>query len=213
MNKYNCPQCGEECAISATGRRTFPCGHNVRKKDVDRFNNPSGYRSLQHGCFNEELIPSGERIRVFSYISSGAEIKGMLLSLRYRMVSEKLPSDREMEEDDGSYPVCSGEQIWIKGMSTAYVNRQYCGESSFRGNTHIIIVGVISDWKKIVSLIEKYQERKERNRGREWHVSTGKWGRWVLFRRATYETFVRNPKLVEETFEATEGFRMIFRQA
>ena len=209
-----CPKCGHEImSAEATSvelevvyrsvrdiKVKIPCGCVVWAEDIDRFNRDSGYRSLRYGCFTENLIPQGERIRVFCYVD--AEIEGMLSHLGYEMVFEEVPSSEEMDDEGGSYPICSGEQIWVRGMSIVYVNRQYCGCSGFSGNTHVAVVGTIRDWRQVANLIDLHYERTEGH---------GRGGPSEWFRSATNENIAHpNRVLFEKIFEATEGFRMIF---
>ena len=131
----------------------------------------------------------------------------MLFHLGYRMIFEELPSDREMEKEGGSYPVCSGEETWIREMSVAYIDRQYCREHSFFGNVRIAVVGVINDWRQIADLIDLRREREDRRQERrEWSIFTRGWERRPWLSRETI------PKRIKETSEVTEGFRMIFGQ-
>lgn len=215
-----CPKCGCEimpagvdsfefeviCDSASDSQLRLPCGCIVWERDIRRFNRKPGQRSLEYGCFNEDLISPKEKIRIFSYISESTKIERMLLHLGYQMVFVELPSDREMEKEDDSYPVCSGEETWTRGMSIAYVNRQFCRGRSFFGNTHIAVVGVISDWRQVADLIDLRREREDRRQerqGRDWPIFTRGWERRPGPRRTI-------PTRIKQTLEASKGFRMIF---
>ena len=219
-----CPKCGQEimsaeatsvklevtCGSARDSQLKLSCGCAVWVEDIDRFNRDSGYRSLRYGCFTENLIPPGERIRIFSYVD--ANVEGMLSHLGYQMTFEEMPSAEEMDDEDGSYPICSGEQIWVRGMSTAYVGRQYCGYSGFSGDTHIAVVGTIKDWRQVANLIDLHYERKEKQeRGEDWNFLVEKWWMWRRQRHHA-DVKVSNKDLIEKIFEISQGFRRIFGQ-
>ena len=227
-----CPKCGHEvmsaettsvelgiaCRSVSDLELKLPCGCAVWVRNIEKFNRDPGYRSLEYGCFSEGLISPEERIRVFNYVSSGVEIEGMLSHLGYEIVFEEMPSSEDMDDEDGSYPICSEEQVWIRGMATAYVDRQYCGCSGFSGNTHVAIVGVIKDWQQVAGLTDLHYERQELRQERKgWNnLFAKRWEEWESRRLGDrlapfVDVRTRDEDLIKKIFETSQGFRMIFR--
>ena len=118
----------------------------------------TGDRILKFGNFRNHSSLSNERVslefRLIKTALTMRELTGRLKSNKFEKVYEEEPELPNLEKRNGSFPVLSGEQIWVTkrfigSQHIAYIREQHCNDPSYTSTVYVRIKGPVDDMLNI----------------------------------------------------------------